>query len=85
MKILIYPYDDSIKPFELEVLKEVNGINDYKFSHDEWLYFQYDCSFRPNDFYPDQLKTRSFTGYLISKSIKGSKKILEVDMKILEL
>ena len=83
-KILIFPVDCDIEPFELVIDKHVNGANDYKFKHKRWRAFQYDDHVRPGDYYNEYWDKVRFHGYLIGKTVKGVNDTLEVEIKVIE-
>lgn len=72
MKIKVIPRDTDIGTFELDVIRVYGrgSICQYGVKHKDYKGFQFDDSFRPNDFTKVGAESRSFNGYMIGKKGK---------------
>lgn len=81
MKVKFTPFNGE--PFEVVITKEFrNGITPYRFTHKDFIGFQFDCHDRPSDYHKDNRVGMIFRGFLKGKPNKPN---IETSMTIVEL
>lgn len=83
MHIVVQSYDlEQDLTIEVKRVYSRGCVNDYGLKDKTYMYFQYDCHDRPNEYKDEYKEVQWFRGYLIGKKVNGNNPVTECRIQV---